>query len=105
MENWAAIVSVVNGIVTIAGFIGIIIKIGKAKGISEIEQKEMRKDIDKNQIDINNLGSKVNQMQIENTRLITTLSSDLGWIKSSLTDIKQEMMAKQGERRCQKETR
>ena len=48
----------------------------------------MRKDIDKNAVDINNLGSKVSQMQSENTRLITTLSSDLGWIKASLSDIK-----------------
>jgi len=88
MEKWSLTVSIISGLMTIAGFVGIFIKLGRDKGIAETEQKEMRKDIDKNAVDINNLGSKVSQMQIENTRLITTLSSDLGWIKASLSDIK-----------------
>ena len=54
----------------------------------------MRKDIDQNAGDINNLGQKVNSMQIENVKLISTLSSDLGWIKSSLSDIKSEISKK-----------
>ena len=96
MEKWSMAVSIVSGFLTIAGFVGIFIKLGRDKGVAETEQKEMRKDIDKNATDINALGAKVSQMQIENTRLITTLSSDLGWIKASLSDIKNEMQKKQG---------
>lgn len=94
MEKWGFIVSVASGCVTILGFVGIFVKLGRDRGVAETEQKEMRKDIDKNATDINALGTKVNQMQLENTRLITTLSSDLGWIKASLTDIKQGMQGK-----------
>lgn len=94
MEKWSLTVSIISGLMTIAGFVGIFIKLGRDKGVAETEQKEMRKDIDKNATDINALGTKVNQMQLENTRLITTLSSDLGWIKASLTDIKQGMQGK-----------
>lgn len=94
MEKWGSVISVVKDVVTIAGFIGIFIKLGYDKGVNEKEQKEMRKDIDKNATDINNLGTKVSQMQIENTRLITTLSSDLGWIKASLADIKNDIKQK-----------
>lgn len=96
MEKWSMTVSIVSGFLTIAGFVGIFIKLGHDKGVAESEQKEMRKDIDKNATDINALGAKVSQMQIENTRLITTLSRDLGWIKASLSDIKTEMKKKQG---------
>lgn len=97
MEKWAMIVSIASGLVSIAGLVSIVIKLGRDKGIAETENKEMRKDIDKNALDINNLGTKVSQMQIENTRLITTLSSDLGWIKSSLADIKNDIKSKVNE--------
>ena len=51
----------------------------------------MRKDIEKNAIDINALGSKVNNMEVENTRWVSNLSRDLEWIKSSLTEIKEKV--------------
>ncbi|MBR5965371.1 MAG: hypothetical protein IK015_04585 [Treponema sp.] len=94
MERWGFFISIVSGVVTILGLVGIFVKIGSALGSVDAEMKEMRKDIDGNQKDINALGSKVNQMQIENTRLISTLSSDLGWIKASLADIKTEVQKK-----------
>lgn len=91
MEEWLSFVSIIASFMTLIGFIAVFVKFGREKGESFAYQKEMRKDIDQNQKDINALGTKVNQMQIENTKLITTLSSDLGWIKSSLTDIKSEI--------------
>lgn len=91
MEKWSLFISAVSGIITIIGLVSMFVKLGRVIGSFESDSKEMRKDIDTNQRDINALGSKVNQMQIENTRLITTLSSDLGWIKASLIDIKNEV--------------
>lgn len=94
MENWSFFISIISGIVTVFGFVGILVKLGRALGTVDTEMKEMRKDTDANQKDINALGSKVNTMQIENTRLVTSLSSDLGWIKASLADIKNEVQKK-----------
>lgn len=91
MDKWLSFVSVIASFATLLGFVGIFIKLGREKGESDTIIKEVRKDVDTNAKDINNLGQKVNQMQIENTRLISTLSSDLGWIKSSLADIKSEI--------------
>lgn len=91
MENWMSFVSIVASFLTLIGFITIFVKLGREKGESDAYSKEMRKDIDQNAKDINSLGTKVNQMEIENTRLVSTLSSDLGWIKSSLCDIKNEI--------------
>lgn len=110
METWGLIISAVSGCATVLGFIGIFVKYGKDQGVlyttlrqlvektEDIPDKnviaEMRKDVDKNAKDINALGTKVNQMQLENSKMITALSSDLGWIKASLTDIKQEISRK-----------
>jgi hypothetical protein len=47
--------------------------------------------VNSNDLNIRNLESKTTTLQIENTKLIATLSSDLGWIKSSLSDIKAEI--------------
>ena len=91
MDKWLSFVSVIASFSTLLGFVGIFIKLGREKGESDAVIREVRKDVDTNAKDINNLGQKVNQMQIENTRLISTLSSDLGWIKSSLADIKSEI--------------
>ena len=96
MGNFALVVSVASGFVSVAGFIGIFVKLGRERGESDSERKEMRKDIDKNAKDIDALGMKVNQMQLENSKMITALSSDLGWIKASLSDIKQEISRKRG---------
>lgn len=108
--DFSAIVSTVSGLVTISGFVGICVKYGRDKGALEATlntlvnksadipdkniMKELRKDIDMNAKDINALGTKVNQIQLENSKMITALSSDLGWIKSSLVDIKQEILRK-----------
>lgn len=91
MDKWLSFVSVIASFSTLLGFVGIFIKLGREKGESDAIIREVRKDVDTNVKDINSLGQKVNQMQIENTRLISTLSSDLGWIKSSLADIKSEI--------------
>lgn len=91
MDKWLSFVSVIASFSTLLGFVGIFIKLGREKGESDAVIREVRKDVDTNTKDINSLGQKVNQMQIENTRLISTLSSDLGWIKSSLADIKSEI--------------
>jgi hypothetical protein len=91
MDKWLSFVSVIASFATLLGFVGIFIKLGREKGESDAIIREVRKDVDTNAKDINSLGQKVNQMQIENTRLISTLSSDLGWIKSSLADIKSEI--------------
>ena len=89
-------VSVIASITTLIGFIAIFIKVGRDKGAQEVTIKEIKKDVDTNALNIKNLESKTTAMQIENTKLIATLSSDLGWIKSSLSDIKAEI--KKGEK-------
>lgn len=94
MQTWGTVISIVSGCLTLIALITIFVKLGKEKGVNETILKEMRKDIDENKKDINNLGQKVNSMQIENVKLISTLSSDLGWIKSSLSDIKIEIQKK-----------
>jgi hypothetical protein len=94
MQTWGTVISIVSGCLTLIALITIFVKLGKEKGVNETILKEMRKDIDENKKDINNLGQKVNSMQIENVKLISTLSSDLGWIKSSLADIKVEIQKK-----------
>ncbi len=94
MGTFASIVSVVSGCATILGFILIFVKYGQDKGASDAEKKEMRKDIDENAKDIDALGAKVNAIQLENLKVSTALSSDLGWIKSNIADIKQELSRK-----------
>lgn len=94
MPIWGTVISIVSGCLTLISLVSIFLKLGKEKGENETISKEMRKDIDENKKDINNLGQKVNSMQIENVKLISTLSSDLGWIKSSLADIKVEIQKK-----------
>lgn len=91
MDKWMSFVSVIASFATLLGFFGIFIKLGREKGELDAVIREVRKDVDINTNNINSLGQKVNQMQIENARLISTLSSDLGWIKSSLADIKSEI--------------
>lgn len=94
MEKWMSFISVIASFGTLIGFITIFIKLGREKGESDAYQKEMRRDIENNAKDINNLGAKVNNMEIENTRLTTTLSNDLSWIKSSLVEIKEKVSNK-----------
>lgn len=111
MGTFATVVSVISGCVTVFGFIGIFVKYGKDKGTTDTtintlvdnvkalaekvpdknEMSELRKDVDKNANDINNLGAKVNQIQIDNVKMITSLSSDMGWIKSTLDGINKKL--------------
>ncbi|MBR1403466.1 MAG: hypothetical protein IJ558_04760 [Treponema sp.] len=96
MGTFASIVSVVSGCATILGFILIFVKYGQDKGASDAEKKEMRKDIDKNAKDIDALGAKVNAIQLENLKVNTSLSSDLGWIKASIDSINKKLDRKEG---------
>lgn len=91
MEKWSLFISIIAGMSTFIGFVAVFVKLGREKGELDAVIKEVRKDVDQNAKDISTLAEKVNQMQIENTKLISTLSSDLGWIKSSLADIKNEI--------------
>ena len=88
MNVFALIVSVASGIGTIAGVVGIIVKMGRDKGETDVEMRELRKDVDHNAKDIDALGTKVNNIQLETAVQLRTLSSDMGWIKSTLEDIK-----------------
>lgn len=94
MQVWGTLISIISGCLTLIALVTIFIKLGREKGANEITLKEMRKDIDDNKTDINRLGSKVVTMELENAKFISTLSSDLGWIKSSLSDIKSEIAKK-----------
>ena len=59
MEMFALIVSVASGIGTVAGVVGLVVKIGRDKGESAAEMRELRKDVDRNAKDIDALGTKV----------------------------------------------
>jgi hypothetical protein len=89
-------VSIIASFTTLIGFVSIFIKLGREKGAQEVTIKDIRKDVESNALNIKSLENKTNTMQVENARLVSTLSSDLGWIKSSLADIKAEI--KKGER-------
>ena len=91
MEMFALIVSVASGIGTVAGVVGLVVKIGRDKGESAAEMREVRKDVDRNAKDIDALGTKVNNIQLETAVQLRTLSSDMGWIKSTLEDIKSKI--------------
>ena len=84
MGTFATVVSVASGCVTIFGFIALFVKYGHDKGRDESDKKEMRKDIDTNTTEIKNLGVRVNKMELDNAKMVTALSSDMGWIKSTL---------------------
>lgn len=91
MESFALVVSTVSGLMTVGGAVAVFIRIGKQQGETAALISEMRKDTDKNAKDIDALGTKVNQIQLENSKMITALSSDLGWIKSSLATIDRKL--------------
>ena len=91
MEKWSLFISVITGISTFISLVAVFVKLGREKGEMDATIKEIRKDVDQNAKEITKIMEKINSMQIENTRLISTLSSDLGWIKSNLADIKNEI--------------
>lgn len=95
MEKWLSFISIISSFSTMIGFIAFFIKLGKEKGESETKIQELRLDIDDNAKKIDKLIEKTNNNEVENTRLITSLSSDLGWIKSSLADIKNQLSKKE----------
>lgn len=84
MGTFATVVSFASGCVTIFGFIALFVKYGHDKGKDESDKKEMRKDIDTNTTEIKDLGVRVNKMELDNAKMVTALSSDMGWIKSTL---------------------
>ena len=94
METFTLVVSIVSGCSTIAGLIGILVKMGKNKGESVAEMREMRKDIEVNAKDINDLRTKVNNIQLETAVQLRSLSSDIGWIKSTLEGINKKLDTK-----------
>lgn len=91
MGTFATIVSVCSGCVTVLGFIGIFVKYGNDKGEAAADMREMRKDIDHNAKDIDALGTKVNNIQLENAVQLRGLSSDMGWIRSALEGISKKL--------------
>lgn len=84
MGTFATVVSFASGCVTIFGFVALFVKYGHDKGKDESDKKEMRKDIDTNTTEIKDLGVRVNKMELDNAKMVTALSSDMGWIKSTL---------------------
>ena len=93
-NNGSLIVSIISVVSTLIGFVSILLKLGREKGIQEVTIKEIRKDVNDNHEDIEKLKKDVTDAQIKNTAMMSTLSSDLGWIKSSLSDIKAEISRK-----------
>ncbi len=91
MELFAMVVSIASGVGTIAGVFGILVKMGRDKGETVVEMRELRKDVDHNAKDIDALGTKVNNIQLETAVQLRTLSGDMGWIKSTLEDIKSKI--------------
>ena len=91
MEVFTLVVSIASGVGTIAGVIGILIRMGRDRGESDAEIRELRKDVDHNAKDINALETKVNNIQLETAVQLRTLSGDMGWIKSTLEDIKSKI--------------
>ena len=84
MGTFATVVSFASGCVTIFGFVALFVKYGQDKGKDESDKKEMRKDIDTNTTEIKNLDVRLNKMELDNAKMVTALSSDMGWIKSTL---------------------
>lgn len=84
MGTFATVVSFASGCVTIFGFVALFVKYGHDKGKDESDKKEMRKDIDTNTTEIKNLDVRINKMELDNAKMVTALSSDMGWIKSTL---------------------
>jgi len=118
------VVSLASGCMTLFGFIGIFVKYGNDKGtmtatlksiserlestsnsLEKIPTKseldlilgELRKDIDTNAKDINEVGKRLNKLEIDNTKMITSMAENIGWIKSSVDDIKQRIDKKDKE--------
>ncbi len=88
MEIFATIISIASGVGTLIGVLGLLVKMGRDKGETVVEMRELRKDVDHNAKDIDALGTKVNNIQLETAVQLRTLSGDMGWIKSTLEDIK-----------------
>lgn len=117
METFGMVVSLASGCITIFGLIGIFVKYGNDKGrmtttLENISKKlekipnkteldlvlgELRKDIDANTKDINEVGKRLNKLELDNTKVITSMAESIGWIKSSVDDIKQRIDKKDKE--------
>lgn len=124
METFGMVVSLASGCMTLFGFIGIFVKYGNDKGtmattlksiserlestsnsLEKIPTKteldlilgELRKDIDTNTKDINEVGKRLNKLELDYTKVITSMAENIGWIKSSVDDIKNRMDKKDKE--------
>lgn len=124
METFGMVVSIASGCMTLLGFIGFFVKYGNDNGTMEATLKsiseklkstsdslekiptkteldlilgELRKDIDTNAKDINEVGKRLNKLEIDNTKMITSMAENIGWIKSSVDDIKQRIDKKDKE--------
>lgn len=117
METFGMVVSLASGCTALFGFIGIFVKYGNDRGamktaLENISKKlekipnetelnlilgELRKDIDTNAKDINEVGKRLNKLEIDNTKMITSMAENIGWIKSSVDDIKQRIDKKDKE--------
>lgn len=117
METFGMVVSLASGCMTLFAFIGFFVKYGNDKGkmtttLENISKKlekipneaelnlilgELRKDIDTNTKDINEVGKKLNKLELDNTKVIASMAENIGWIKSSVDDIKNRMDKKDRE--------
>lgn len=88
-------VSIIASFVTLLGFVGIFVKLGREKGENSAHMMEMRRDIEGNRKNIDDLEDKVNKMEVKNAELISKLSSDLSWIKDTMIEIKNELLKKE----------
>lgn len=91
MESWLSFVSVIASFVTLIGFVTVFIKLGREKGEMDTSMKEMKERIIRDEGKIDDLDNELTQTKIKNAEGMASISSDLGWIKNSLLDIKSEL--------------
>jgi len=94
MESWLSFVSIVASFVTFIGFIAVFVKLGREKGETDANMKEMKERIIRNEKKLDELDNEFTQKEVENARIMGSISNDLSWIKNSLIDIKSELSKK-----------
>ncbi len=94
MESWLSFISIIASFGTFIGFIAVFVKLGREKGETDANMKEMKERIIKNEDKIDDLDNELTKTKIKNAETMASISSDLGWIKNSLLDIKSELSKK-----------
>ena len=94
MESWLSFISIIASFGTFIGFIAVFVKLGREKGETDANMKEMKERIIRSQNKIENLGNEFNNNKIKNAEIMGSISNDLSWIKNSLLDIKTELSKK-----------